>query len=185
MDRGGDLPASPGTVPPKSTEPMAHRAQTAGDGRSLVATAFSPSTTYGSTFPRRSKNPNAPRASADPRLVQDCFAGCEAQHQQTAFAKKKQHDAVFFVKPTRRDFCRPGGASPFDANTCAAASRYGASSCVTIAFSSRSSPWPVTALTAMTSRPICAESASRISSVPGSSALLTITISGRLPKRSS
>jgi hypothetical protein len=26
------------------------------------------------------------------------MAGCHAQHQQTAFAKKKQHDAVFFVK---------------------------------------------------------------------------------------
>jgi hypothetical protein len=25
------------------------------------------------------------------------MAGCHAQHQQTAFAKKKQHDAVFFV----------------------------------------------------------------------------------------
>ena len=41
--------------------------------------------------------PNAPRASADPGSVQDCFAGCEAQHQQTAFAKKKSHDAMFFV----------------------------------------------------------------------------------------
>jgi hypothetical protein len=35
------------------------------NGRSLVALAFSPSTTYGSTVPRRSKNPKAPRASAD------------------------------------------------------------------------------------------------------------------------
>jgi hypothetical protein len=66
-------------------------------GRSLVATAFSPSTTYGSTFPRRSKNPNAPQASADPGYPHDCFAGCELQYQQTAFAKKKSHDAMFFV----------------------------------------------------------------------------------------
>ena len=36
------------------------------DGRSLVAVAFSPSTTYGSAHLRRSKNPKAPRASADP-----------------------------------------------------------------------------------------------------------------------
>jgi hypothetical protein len=28
-------------------------------------------------------------------------AGCHAQHQQTAFAKKKQHDAVFFVNTAR------------------------------------------------------------------------------------
>ena len=34
----------------------------------------------------------------EPSLVEDCFAGCEAQHQQTAFAKQKQQDAVFFVK---------------------------------------------------------------------------------------
>jgi hypothetical protein len=31
----------------------------------------------------------------------DCMAGCHAQHQQTAFAKKKQHDAVFFVNTAR------------------------------------------------------------------------------------
>jgi hypothetical protein len=83
---------------------------------------------------------------------------------------------------------RRGGASPFDANTCATPLRrccYGASSCVTIACSSRSSPWPVTALTAITSRPICPASASRIASASGSSALLTTTISGRLPNRSS
>jgi hypothetical protein len=36
------------------------------DGRSLVAVDFSPSTTYGIAFLRRSKNPKAPRASADP-----------------------------------------------------------------------------------------------------------------------
>jgi hypothetical protein len=30
--------------------------------------------------------------------VHDGMAGCHAQYQQTAFAKKKQHDAVFFVK---------------------------------------------------------------------------------------
>ena len=32
-----------------------------------------------------------------PGSAYDCFAGCEAQHQQTAFAKKKSHDAMFFV----------------------------------------------------------------------------------------
>jgi hypothetical protein len=30
----------------------------------------------------------------------DCMAGCHAPHQQTAFAKKKRHDVVFFVQPT-------------------------------------------------------------------------------------
>jgi hypothetical protein len=29
------------------------------------------------------------------------MAGCHAQHQQTAFAKKKSHDAMFFVKTVR------------------------------------------------------------------------------------
>ena len=82
----------------------------------------------------------------------------------------------------------PGGASPFDANTCVAAPlqrRYAASSCATIACNSRSSPWPVTALTAITLPPICAARVSRIDSASGSSALLTTTISGRLPRRSS
>jgi len=32
-------------------------------------------------------------------LTEDCFAGCEAQHQQTAFAKQKWQDAMFCVKP--------------------------------------------------------------------------------------
>ena len=48
------------------------------------------------------KNPKAPRASADPGSTQDCFAGCEAQHQQTAFAKRKRQDAVFRVKTVPR-----------------------------------------------------------------------------------
>jgi hypothetical protein len=78
-------------------------------GRSLVATAFSPSTTYGSAFPRRSKNPNAPRASADPGYPHDYFAGCELQHQQTAFAKKKSHDAMFFVNTAPQHLERFGG----------------------------------------------------------------------------
>jgi hypothetical protein len=30
--------------------------------------------------------------------TQDGMAGCHAQHRQTAFAKKKRHDVVFFVK---------------------------------------------------------------------------------------
>jgi hypothetical protein len=34
----------------------------------------------------------------EPALVEDCFAGCEAQHQQTAFAKQKRQDVVFCVK---------------------------------------------------------------------------------------
>jgi hypothetical protein len=38
---------------------------------------------------RRVKN-----STADPGSPHDCFAGCEAQHQQTAFAKKKQQDAA-------------------------------------------------------------------------------------------
>jgi hypothetical protein len=44
----------------------------------------------GRAFPDRAKNPKAPRASADPGSSNECFAGCEVQHQQTAFAKKKQ-----------------------------------------------------------------------------------------------
>ena len=32
----------------------------------------------------------------------DCMAGCHAQHQQTAFAKKKSHDAMFFVNTDKR-----------------------------------------------------------------------------------
>jgi hypothetical protein len=54
------------------------------------------------------KNPKAPRASADPGSPHGCFAGCEAQHQQTAFAKKKQQDAVFFVKTAPRASADPG-----------------------------------------------------------------------------
>jgi hypothetical protein len=30
----------------------------------------------------------------EPALVQDGFGGCEAQHQQTAFAKRKWQDAM-------------------------------------------------------------------------------------------
>jgi len=37
----------------------------------------------------------------EPALVHDCFAGCEARHRQTAFAKKKRHDVVFFVNKAR------------------------------------------------------------------------------------
>jgi hypothetical protein len=55
----------------------------------------------------RGRNSNARRASADPGSVYDCFAGCEAQHQQTAFAKKKQQDAVFFVKTDSCACLRP------------------------------------------------------------------------------
>jgi hypothetical protein len=43
----------------------------------------------------------------EPALVEDCFAGCESQHQQTAFAKKKRHDVVFFVKPAPRASADP------------------------------------------------------------------------------
>jgi hypothetical protein len=84
-----------------------HRA--AEDGRSLVALAFSPSTTYGSAFLRRSKNPKAPRASADPRLLfkEHCMAGIHAKHQQSEIAKKKQQDAVFFVKHPPRASADP------------------------------------------------------------------------------
>jgi hypothetical protein len=42
------------------------------------------------------------------RLAEACFAGCEAQHQQTVFAKKKQQDAVFFVKTAPRASADPG-----------------------------------------------------------------------------
>jgi len=42
------------------------------------------------------------------RLAQDGFAGCEAKHQQTAFAKKKQHDDVFFVKTPPQASADPG-----------------------------------------------------------------------------
>ena len=34
----------------------------------------------------------------EPALPHSCFAGCEAQHQQTAFAKRKWQDAMFRVK---------------------------------------------------------------------------------------
>jgi hypothetical protein len=54
------------------------------DGRSLVATAFSPSTTYDSPFLRRSKNPNAPRASADPGSVIERMASCHADQRRRA-----------------------------------------------------------------------------------------------------
>jgi hypothetical protein len=37
----------------------------------------------------------------EPALVEDCFAGCEAQQQQTAFAKRKWQDAMFRVKTAR------------------------------------------------------------------------------------
>jgi hypothetical protein len=37
-----------------------------------------------------------------------CMAGCHAQHQQTAFAKKKSHDAMFFVNTARRASADPG-----------------------------------------------------------------------------
>jgi len=56
----------------------------------------------------RGRNSNARRASADPGFPHDCFAGCEAKHQQTAFAKKKSHDAMFFVKTARRASADPG-----------------------------------------------------------------------------
>ncbi len=72
------------------------------DGRSLVAVAFSPSRVVEAHSPTGAKNPKAPRASADPGSIQDCFAGCEAQHQQTAFAKRKRQDAVFRVKTVPR-----------------------------------------------------------------------------------
>jgi hypothetical protein len=32
-----------------------------------------------------------------PDACDDCMAGCHAQYQQTAFAKKKRQDVVFFV----------------------------------------------------------------------------------------
>jgi len=31
----------------------------------------------------------------------DCFAGCEAQYQQTAFAKQKRQDVVFCVNTAK------------------------------------------------------------------------------------
>jgi hypothetical protein len=42
------------------------------------------------------------------RLAEACFAGCEVQHQQAVFAKKKQQDAVFFVKTAPRASADPG-----------------------------------------------------------------------------
>jgi hypothetical protein len=71
---------------------------------------------------------NARRASADPGSAKRsaaaagpsppwmrvfkaaCMAGCHAQHQQTAFAKKKSHDAMFFVNTARRASADPGSA---------------------------------------------------------------------------
>jgi hypothetical protein len=40
--------------------------------------------------------------------TQDGMAGCHAQHRQTAFAKKKRHDVVFFVKTAPRASADPG-----------------------------------------------------------------------------
>jgi hypothetical protein len=42
--------------------------------------------------------PEAPAHLPIPATVLDCMAGCHAQHQQTAFAKKTSHDAMVFVK---------------------------------------------------------------------------------------
>jgi hypothetical protein len=38
-------------------------------------------------------------------------AGCDAQHQQTAFAKRKRQDAVFRVKTAPRASADPGSLS--------------------------------------------------------------------------
>jgi hypothetical protein len=100
---------------------------------------------------------------------------CCAHHSVPGGKSESPSDGTFAVPAMRRRLTRIRAL-----RLC-----YGASSCVTIACSSRSSPWPVTALTAITSRPICTASASRIASASGSSALLTTTISGRLPSRSS
>jgi hypothetical protein len=67
-------------------------------GRSLVATAFSPSTTYDSPFLRRSKNPNAPRASADPGSVSERMASCHADRVGRAPRTPKR--AVFTKNTT-------------------------------------------------------------------------------------
>ncbi len=80
------------------------------DGRSLVAVAFSPSRVAAVRTRAGAKNPKAPRASADPGSADDWFAGCESQHQQTTFAKKKRHDVVFFVKQAPRASADPGSA---------------------------------------------------------------------------
>jgi hypothetical protein len=61
--------------------------------------------------------PNAPRASADSGSVvgtpaKTCMAGCHAQYQQSEIAKKKQHDAVFFVKQERQKSRRGGEDTP-------------------------------------------------------------------------
>jgi hypothetical protein len=81
------------------------------DGRSLVAVAFSPSRVAAVRTRAGAKNPKAPRASADPGSADDWFAGCESQHQQTTFAKKKRHDVVFFVKQAPRASADPGSAA--------------------------------------------------------------------------
>ena len=50
-------------------------------------------------------SPQRKQGKADdstPALVEGCFAVCEAQHQQTAFAKQKWHDAMFCVKTACR-----------------------------------------------------------------------------------
>jgi hypothetical protein len=70
--------------------------------------AFSPSRVAAVRTRAGAKNPKAPRASADPGSADDWFAGCESQHQQTTFAKKKRHDVVFFVKQAPRASADPG-----------------------------------------------------------------------------
>jgi hypothetical protein len=51
--------------------------------------------------PSPPRRPKLAPVFGEPALVDACFAGCEAQHRQTAFAKKKRQDVVFFVNTAR------------------------------------------------------------------------------------
>jgi hypothetical protein len=90
------------------TDTRAFHREARRDGRSLVAVAFSPSgvaVVHSRAGRKIQKLLELPPIPAPPP---NCFAGCEAQHQQTTFAKKKSHDAMFFVNTAPRASADPG-----------------------------------------------------------------------------
>ena len=61
----------------------------------------------------------------EPDLVQGGFAGCEAQHQQTAFAKRKWQDAMFRVNTaTLRCSGSPTSCAPIQARSASEGNGY-------------------------------------------------------------
>ena len=63
-------------------------------------------TRCGHAHPCRAKNPKAPRASADPGSIQDCFAGCEAQHQPADAGQAKTTRCRVFREHSSSSFRR-------------------------------------------------------------------------------